>query len=85
MADVGHLGNRIRTLAANISELSRQEDFDELLDLINRPGFTRPAELTLVTGTLDSMVHLTEYMAEMKQMLLKGSREVVEGGEATPS
>lgn len=51
-------------------------DFEELIPIWRRPGWTTPAEFLLVEGMLDSMVRLSSQLVEMKQVVLKGSLEV---------
>ena len=76
MANIGRLETQIKTLSRSLARLASQEELEELLRNIHRPGWTTPAEFTLVTGTLDSMIHLAKGLDEMKQVLVKGSREV---------
>jgi hypothetical protein len=75
-ADVERLERGVRTLRDSLADLSKPADFEELVQIWRRPGWTTPAEFALVAGTIDSMVSLTKNLAEMKQVLMKGSREV---------
>ena len=76
--DVERLARGVKTLQDILTDLGKPADFEELVRIWRRPGWTTPAEFTLVAGTIDSMVTLTKHVAEMKQVLMRGSREVAE-------
>lgn len=74
--DVERLERGVKTLQDILTDLNKRADFEELVQIWRRPGWTTPAEFTLVAGTIDSMVSLTKHVADMKQVLMRGSREV---------
>jgi hypothetical protein len=74
--DVQRLESGVKTLQASFAELSRQQDWEELIPIWRRPGWTTPAEFILVAGTIESMVNMTNHLIEMKRIVIDGSREV---------
>lgn len=74
--DVQRLERGVKTLQASFAELGRAEDWEELIPIWRRPGWTTPAEFILVAGTLESMVNLSNQLVEMKRVLIDGSRQV---------
>lgn len=79
--DLAHLENRIKELSGHVSAMSTTDDFDELLVIIHRPGWTTPAEMLLVAGLVDAMHEHAHAFATLRQALVNGSRAV---GVATP-
>jgi len=77
------LERQINDLSHNLTDLARDGDFKELIKIIHQPGWTTPAELTLVTGTVESMIAQSKALIGLKQALIKGSREVTTKGAAT--
>ncbi len=51
-------------------------EFEDIIPIWRRPGWTTPAEFVLVEGLLDSMVRLSGQLVEMKQVVQKGSLAV---------
>jgi hypothetical protein len=74
--DVRQLEGRIKDLHQSIAYLAEDKDYEELLTIIRRPGWTTPAEFMLVTGVVDAMLAHTQTLAGLKQVLLMGSRAV---------
>ncbi len=70
------LENRIRELSGHVSSMSTTDDFDELLVIIHRPGWTTPAEMLLVAGLVDAMHAHAQAFATLRQALINGSRAV---------
>jgi hypothetical protein len=67
---------QIREFRKHLTDLAAPTGFDEFISIIHRPGWTTPAEFTLVGGLLDAMIGNVRGLAQMKAVLLKGSDEV---------
>ena len=66
----------LRTLLRSLVET----DWDELIPIWRRPGWTTPAEFTFASVILDTMIKQAELLGSLKGGLLSGSREVVARG-----
>jgi hypothetical protein len=73
---VEHLETQITRLSHSLRSLATGDDVESLIPIIRRPGWTTPAEFTLVTGLVDSMIEQAQNLQNLKQALVKGSREV---------
>ena len=76
--DVVNLEASIKELEKDLSRLAHDAEFQELLKIIHRPGYTTPAEFTLTVGIVNTMIAQTRALAALKQALLLGNREIVE-------
>ncbi len=56
--------------------LNEAQELEELIPIWRGPGWTTPAEFTLVEGLLDSMVGLSGQLVKMKRVVLEGSLAV---------
>jgi hypothetical protein len=74
--ELSHLQGRIEKLNENLRVLSADDDLIELIRLIKHPGWTTPAEFTLVSGIVDHMLQSVQTLTTLKSTLLAGSREV---------
>jgi len=74
--NLAHLETRIRDLHAQFTRISSADDFDELLNLIHRPGWTTPAEMLMVLGLVDAMHDHLQTLTTLRQALMNGSRAV---------
>jgi hypothetical protein len=74
--DVTHLQTQIKELGGCLSSLADDRDFQELITIIHRPGWTTVAEHLLVTGVVDSMLAQAKTLVGLKQVLVNGSRAV---------
>lgn len=74
--EVKRLEEKIMALRHSLRELSDSADFDELLKIIHRPGWTTPAEALLVAGVVDSAEAQVKALRELKRVLLSGSQLV---------
>jgi len=74
--DVTHLQTQIKELGGYLSSLADDRDFQELITIIHRPGWTTVAEHLLVTGVVDSMLAQAKTRVGLKQVLVNGSRAV---------
>jgi hypothetical protein len=73
-----HDTKRLERAASIVQEnLKQLVDFEELIPIWRRPGWTTPAEFLLVEGMMNSLVALSGQMLEMKQIVLEGSRAVI--------
>ena len=70
------LEGRIRNLSAQLKHVAAGADFEEMLAIIHKPGYTTPAEYLLVSGIVDAMHEHARAMASLKQVLINGSRAV---------
>jgi hypothetical protein len=74
---------QLRRLQANtnalqriLSDLGSAKELKEFLKNIRRPGWTTPAEFLLTAGALDGMLDQAKALANMKNVLLRGSGAV---------
>jgi hypothetical protein len=74
--DPKHLEGEIKALGQGLDNLADGTDFEELLKIIHRPGWTTPAEALLVSGLVDFMATQVKALTALKQVLLAGSRVV---------
>ena len=74
--DVTHLDTQIKEMCHSLANLADEKDFEEFRLLIRKPGWTTVAELSLVTGVVDSMHSQLKTLTGLKQVLLIGSRAV---------
>jgi hypothetical protein len=77
--DVKRLEAGVKKLGQSLAKLSDEKEFSELIRLFRKPGWTTPAEFTLVAGILDAMNGQAESLVNLKQALVQGSREVSAG------
>jgi len=66
----------IDRLQKGFEGLRDDDGFAELLRIIHRPGWTTPAELELVTGLVEIMDSHVKALTRMRELLIRGSREV---------
>lgn len=74
--DIGVLEKKIHAAHDTFAKLGRDSDFEELIKIIRRPGWTTPAEFLLVSSSLDALRAQGDALLSMRQELLKASREV---------
>lgn len=74
--DMQALERELKTLRQILLDLGKPDDFEELVRIWRKPGWTTPAEFTLVAGQVDAMVGLSKQLVAMKQVLLRGSQQV---------
>ena len=70
------LEKEITALSAAWARLGRSRDLRELILIIRRPGWTTPAELTLVRGLVATLAGQTKLIEQTTAALMKGSRAV---------
>ncbi|MGW7529067.1 hypothetical protein [Streptomyces sp. NPDC054783] len=74
-AQLSHLEQRIRHLITMTKAITHDE-YEDLLNIIHRPGWTTPAEAALVTSHLELLIRHTEIVAEARKGLMEGARSV---------
>jgi hypothetical protein len=74
--DIKKIESRCQELTQALKGAADNKDFDELLTIIHKPGWTTPAEALLVHALLESMVAQAKHLAGLKQTLLAGARAV---------
>jgi hypothetical protein len=75
---------KIKTLEGRLNQLSdklasfsaHSKQVSELIPVIHRPGWTTPAEVTLVSGMVEAMIKHTEVVAELHAALMRGSQAI---------
>lgn len=72
--DVARLEGRIRELHGHLKGLTQDEDMNELLRIIHRPGWTTVAEFMLVEGLVEAIHTQVAMVNGLKQTLMNGSR-----------
>jgi len=82
--DVAHLERRIDELRQNLTALAEGQDLAELIRQIRKPGYTTPAEFTLVLGIVEGLNVQTRALAELKRTLLVGSEKVALNPQPLP-
>ncbi len=80
--DVTKLERHIKELSQNLTGLADNTEFDELLKIIHRPGWTTLPEFLFATGIVESMTAQTRAMHDLKRTLLNASRKVGESKSA---
>lgn len=76
--------DHVKTIETKIVALRRQIDvlakaaaFEELIKIIHHPGWTTPAEFTLVTQSLDMMATLVDTANRLKSGVLEASTQII--------
>jgi hypothetical protein len=83
MADLEHIAKLedvIKEMGSAHQAFAENSITEELLQIINRPGFTTPAEALFVEGACTAILTNTKALHEMHQLLLRGARKVNSGG-----
>ncbi|HEX9734830.1 MAG TPA: hypothetical protein VGG06_22890 [Thermoanaerobaculia bacterium] len=75
-AKIDRLEKKVTALSDALANLGSKEDFRELLKIIRFPGWTTPAEFTLVTATVDAMLGHAQVLTKLRTALIKGSKQV---------
>lgn len=75
--NIDRLESQIKELHYTLKFLVDDDAWLDLIKIIRQPGWTTPAEFTLVTGVTEAMHAHTRALVGMKQVLLEGSRAIV--------
>lgn len=81
--DVGRLEKHISTVRERLEVVAQGDDFEELIKIIRRPGWTTPAEFRLVLGIVETIGRQVDVIEHLKTGLLEGSRQVAAEGVQT--
>jgi hypothetical protein len=73
---LAQIEEQIKEICGHMANLAGPQDFDELIQIIHRPGFTTVAEGAFLAGIVDSMHAHTKTMMGLKHALLTGCRAV---------
>lgn len=73
--NIEHLEAQIRRLHRSLASLA-DDDLEELILIIKRPGWTTPAEFLFAVAMVESMQGQVKGLAAQKRALLAGSRAV---------
>lgn len=68
-----------------IDRLVVETDYEQLIPEWRKPGWTTPAEFTLVAGVLESMVQQAETLERSKEVLIAGSRAISLAADKVPT
>jgi hypothetical protein len=74
--DLATFEARLKDVHTSLAGLATATDFEELIKIIHRPGWTTVAELAFATGILEAMHAHAQVMVGLKQALLRGSDQV---------
>ena len=73
---LAQIEEQIKEMCGHMASLAGPRDFDALIQIIHRPGFTTPAEGAFLAGIVETMHSHTNTMMGLKQTLLTGCRAV---------
>lgn len=77
--DIAQLEKRIVRLGQSLTRLAHEDDVEELIPIIKRPGWTTPAEFALFVASLEALQKQAEVMAAQKKAVMAGARMVGQG------
>jgi len=70
---------KLKRLRRDLSGLASARSWEALIPIWRRPGWTTPAEYLLVSGLLDNLINQAGVLADMRNVLQKGSGAVRPG------
>jgi hypothetical protein len=73
---LNHLEKSINNLRTELRKLTSGDDLAALIPVIHRPGFTTPAEATLVAGIVNAMTVHAQALLQLQGALVKGANMV---------
>jgi len=76
--DISKLEKHVKELNQSLNGLADNTEFDELLKIIHRPGWTTPAEFMFAMGVVESMTVHARALTDLKRTLINASRKVSE-------
>ncbi|WP_426669605.1 hypothetical protein ACPPVU_25740 [Mucilaginibacter sp. McL0603] len=78
-----HVEKKVASVKAHYAQLrASHDDFDNLLKLIYRKGYTTPAEAIFTIGMIEAIEVATLGLVQMHQALMNGAKNVVAEQEA---
>ena len=81
--NVAQIEQKINTLKRDIQQLSNANVYDQLLQIIHKPGWTTPAESRFFETTLELISAQVQSLARAQQGLLEASQSVGTQAAAT--
>ena len=81
--DVSRLEHQLETLNRRVTELNNVNLTKELLNIIHRPGWTTPAELGLVTNSVEALMHNIDGQIQQSRQLLDAAKRIGTSTKAT--
>jgi hypothetical protein len=75
---IDELDRRLRGLKVTFADLRAEDDFDELINIIHRPGWTTLPDVLFVNALIDAAERSAENAQALRQTLLAGARLVGE-------
>lgn len=81
--NIQQLERKLSAVKANLKSLMADDVYDQLLQIIHRPGWTTPAESTFFETMLNSIDGHARLVSQLHKDLLKASQLV--GAQATVS
>lgn len=78
--DTAHLEARIKHVVGLRAKLAGDPGWDELLQVIHRPGWTTPAEHTLVLAAVEHLATQLEALTTFQSTVLQAGRQVGQTG-----
>jgi len=74
--DVQQLDKQIKDVVESLRKLAADQEWEELLSIIRRPGWTTPPEFRFASGLADVLAMQVKGLEETKHVLIEGSRMV---------
>ncbi len=78
--DVTRLDRQARAIRKAVIGIVEDDTLAEFILHLKNPGWTTPAEFLLVAGLLDSLHATVKQVMYLNEVVLAGSREIVEAG-----
>ena len=73
---IASLEKQIQELGRLIQASGSDDDVQELLRIIHRPGWTTPAEALLVQELIEATIASAKQTTQLRQALIKGAKAV---------
>ena len=73
---IDQLDRRLRDLSAAFAGLGTSDDFEELLQIIHRPGWTTPQDVHFVNALVDAAERSAANARHLRTALLEGARSI---------
>ena len=82
--EIEHLAGKLRELQAELAVIADGDDLEAALRLIHRPGFTTPAEASLIAGLTESLIAQVRTTAALRNILTSGIERVTLNPQPLP-
>ncbi|MEO7193935.1 MAG: hypothetical protein ABIZ05_03805 [Pseudonocardiaceae bacterium] len=83
MHDISRLETAIKDLQGALKELGTDNDLEELLMIIHRPGWTTPQEAELVHGVVSYLTSHAQAAQTLKTTLMSAARNIGRAGNSS--